>query len=613
MHYITLLACLLLSTLSIYADEEKHDSEILRKSSYFMIKDNKLTMTDSVTIQINNREGENEASIAIPYSKGDKVSIGDAWIEDSSGNIIRKLKSKEITDRSYISDISLYEDDFVKEFSLNHNQYPYIIKYSYKIIYSRFLQIATFDYTQNQIPIREAIVVVETTTANNIKYQQKNIDEPEKNQVGETISYKWKFAFNPIKRERYASVNESQQPILNIVPLIFNYGVPGSFESWKTFGNWIYRLNSGRDILPETEKQKIDELVKNSTNKKEKIKILYHYLQDYNRYINVSLKIGGLQTYPAQYVITNHYGDCKALSNYMLAMLKHIGIESYYTLINSSTTVKDINADFATQAFNHAIVSVPIDNDTLFIECTSKTLPFGYIHSSIQARKALLISENDSRLISIPALTAHDVLCNTTIESDYNINSTNKITAAITKRGPDFEEANYVVSNKNKSASEKYIIQNILPKTFEQPSLNIEYPDRDSLSLQIKAVGQTNSIFKKMGKNISITPIKSSIPTLESIENRKRDIQIDYPLYETENHSYKIQNETIAKIPTNITIDSRYGNYTLNFELSDNTLHIQKSLLIKSGRYPVNEYTDFFNFIQKIRNIEIQKYYIEIL
>ncbi len=612
MHYITLLIGLLLPILSLSANDA-NDSEILRRSSYYLIKDNKLILTDSVTLQINNREGDNQALITIPYSKSDKITIGDAWIEDTSGNIIRKLKNKEITDRSYISDISLYEDDFVKEFSLNHNQYPYIIKYSYKITSPRFLQIATFDYTQYQMPVKEAIVVVETTTANNIKYKQKNIDEPEKSQAGETISYKWKFSFEPLKREKYGSINESQQPVLNIVPSTFNYGVPGSFENWKTFGNWIYRLNKGRDVLPETEKQKINELVKNTVDKKEKIRILYHYLQDYNRYINISLKIGGLQTYPAEYVTTNHYGDCKALTNYMLSMLKHIGIESYYTLINSSNSVKNIDADFATQAFNHAILSVPLDNDTLFIECTSKTLPFGYVHSYIQGRKALLISENNSRLIDTPDLSPNDVLCNTTIESDFNINNPDKITAAITKRGPDFEEANYVVSNKNKSASEKYIIQNILPKTFEQPTLNIEYPDRDSLSLQIKVAGLANSILKKMGKNISITPIKSTIPTLESIENRKRDIQIDYPLYETENHIYRISNEIISKIPTNIRIDSPYGNYTLNFELSDNTLHIRKSLLIKSGRYLVGEYADFFNFIQKIRNIEIQKYYIEIL
>lgn len=370
-----------------------------------------------------------------------------------------------------------------------------------------------------------------------------------------------------------------------------------------------------RDILPETEKQKINELLKNTKDKKEKIKTLYHYLQDYNRYINVSLNIGGLQTYPAEYVTSNHYGDCKALTNYMLSMLKYVGIESFYTLINSSTVIKDIDPLFAYQAFNHVILTVPLEKDTLFIECTSKTLPLGYIHSSIQGRKALLINENNSQLINIPALSPADVLCDITLESQTNTNSNNidKISAVINKRGVDFEEVNYIVSNQNKSAYEKYIISNIIPKTIEQPSINIDYSDRDNLFFKIKVQGQTNHLFKKIGKNIAIEPTPTPIPTLESVENRKRDIQINYPIYKTENHIYEIQDGSISKIPDNITIDSRYGGYTLKFETSENKIRIHKSLLIKPGRYPVNEYADFFNFIQKIKNIETKKYYIEIL
>lgn len=611
MRYIATLVCLILVIFLSHA-EDIDDCEILKRSSYYQIKDNKLTLTDSITLQINNRDGDEQAIISIPYSKGDKITIGDAWVEDLSGNIIRKLKNKEITDRSYISNISLYEDDFVKEFSLNHNQYPYIIKYSYKITYPRFLQIATFDYTQKQIPVKEARVVVDSPVTFNIKYQQKNIDEPEIEKNKENTIYKWKFSFDPLKQEKYGSINESQQPILKIVPLIFNYGVTGSFENWNTFGNWIYRLNTERDILPETEKLKINELLKGTNNRKEKIRILYHYLQDYNRYINVSLNIGGLQTYPAEYVTTNHYGDCKALTNYMLSMLKHAGIKSFYTLINSDTSIKDIDADFPTQAFNHVILTVPLEKDTLFVECTSKTLPLGYIHSSIQGRKALLISENDSKLINIPTLSPENVACNTTVTSQINPNNFSEISAIICKQGPDFEETNYIVSNQSKNIYENYILKNIIPKIIEQPSFSIT-SDRDSLSLQISAKGQTNSVFKRMGKNISITPIVNPIPVLESIENRKRDVQIDYPIYKTEIHSYEIPNESISKTPSDLIIDSPYGNYTLKFETTGNKLHIYKSFLIKAGRYPVKEYTHFFNFIQKIRNIETKKYYIEIL
>lgn len=615
MHYLLCLTGLILSTFFLNA-QDAYDSEVLLKKSHYQIKENKLIITDSITLMINNKDGEGDALISIPFSKGDKITIGNAWIEDMDGNIVRKLKNKDITDRNSISNISLYEDDFVKEFSLNHNQYPYLIKYSYKIIYPRFFQITSLDYSnlQKQTPIREAIISVETPSDNTIRYTQKNIPDPEIKKLAESTLYTWTFAVEPQKAERLASINNTTQPQLSIVPLTFNYGTTGSSKSWNTFGNWIYRLNEGRDVLPPYEQKKIDELTKNTTDKKEKIRILYHYLQDYNRYINVSLNIGGLQTYPAEYVTINRYGDCKALTNYMQSMLKYVGIESFYTLINSSSSVKDIDPDFPRQAFNHAILSVPVNNDTLYLECTSKTLPLGYIHTSIQGRKALLVSENNSRLINIPSLTPENVLCNSTSSTTISTNTYGQTSTTVTSRGSDFEESSYVVLNTNKSDCEKYFIKNIVSKNIERPTLDIPTPVRDSLYYRFDVKGYTSSsLFKIMGKNISIVANSLSIPTLESIESRKRDVQINYPIYETDNCTYEIQGQTIDKTPQNIEIESPYGKYSVKYTLSDNKLNVSKSLLLKSGRYSIEEYPDFFNFIQKIRNIEIRKHFIEIL
>ncbi|SHF45517.1 DUF3857 domain-containing protein [Dysgonomonas macrotermitis] len=611
-HFITLIS-ILLSTLSLAANDER-DSEIVSLISYRQLQGNKLIITDSVTIQINNRDGADLAHIIIPYRKGEKVDIGDAWIEDMSGNIIRKLKNKEISDRSSISDFSLYEDDFVKEFNLTHNQYPYKIKYSYKTTSSRFFQIASLDYTGKQTPIKQAQIVIETDDNNQIRYKQKNISNPSVEKLNKSIRYTWTYSFEPQKWERYASINDSKEPYLHVVPLNFTYGVTGSFENWQTFGNWIYRLNKGRDILPDLEKQKIDAFTKDITEKREKIRTLYHYLQDYNRYINISLNIGGLQTYPAEYVSNNHYGDCKALTNYMQAMLKYIGIESFYTLINSDNRIEDIDPDFASQAFNHAILTIPVENDTLFLECTSKTLPFGYIHSSIQGRKALLISENTSHLINIPSLKDEDVLCEDSSKTTLNSNDLTVIHTKAIQRGPDFETTNYIISSKNKNTTDKYIRQNIIPNITELVDYSINELSRDSLFIEIEASGNIHNLFKYFGNNISISPISSfDLPTMESISYRKRDIQIDYPYFQKYTETYEVNNTSVSKIPDNITLETKYGNFSLNFDLDGNKILIKKSLLIKSGRYPITEYDKFYDFIQQVRNIQTKKYYIEIL
>lgn len=598
-------------TYAIYGQET--NSEILKRTVITEYNNSKATVTDSVTIKINNRDGDDMAFVYIPYSKGDKVSIEEAYITDTLGNIIRKLNKKDVIDHNYISNSSLYEDHFIKRFELKHNQYPYIVRYTTKINYDKQFIISAIELTNNQTNIAEYNNIVRTDLNETILIKQKNIEAPTITETSKNKEYKWTFSFKPNKREIFGSINNSTEPILYVVPENFIYGVSGSFKNWEAVGNWIYRLNAGRDILPDSEKNKIDNLLKDCSTNYDKIKTLFYYLQDYNRYINVSLKVGGLQTYPAEYVTRNHYGDCKALSNYYKAMLKHAGIESFYTIINSDDRIEDIDPNFAIQAFNHVIVTIPQEKDTLFVECTSKTLPLGYIHSSIQGRKALIVTENNSHLIDIPATKPEDIVCESHIEATINGDNLVHLKGHIIKKGDDFEAINSISKTESKTDLDKYIRNKVLPKNIDQLAYNIENYSRDSIINQINFSGTTHSLVKCFGNNISMKPFPIKTPALETPENRKRDIQIDYPLSEVQTYKYVIPEKSISKIPENILVTNKFGDFSIVFEKSEDTFQIKKSFTLKSGRYTLDEYKSFFDFIQTVRNIESKNYYIETL
>lgn len=615
MHHMRLLTLLFLSTLftNITLADDIPPSEIISLKSYRQVKDEKLTISDTITIQINDRNGDHNAEILIPYSKGDKLSIGSAWIIDMSGNVIRKLNNKDILDRSSISNSSLYEDDFVKEFELKHNQYPYRIVYSYRITLNKFIQIASYDYRNRRLKINNAKITVETPNDQQIKFRQKNIDTPAKESNEKTTLYTWQFNYTPLENERYASINNSNAPLLEIEANDFLYGVNGSFDNWQTFGNWMYRLNAGRDKLPESEIKKIDELIAGVNDDKEKAKILYKYLQEYNRYINVKLNVGGLQSQTAEYVVTNRYGDCKALTNYMKAILKHAGIPSYYTLINMNDRVEDIDLDFPSQAFNHVILTIPFDKDTTFLECTTNTLPFGYVHSSIQNRKALLVTENTSRLIAIPSLKFEEVKCVRNIKTILNNDNSGTTTMSITRRGDEYETAIYLSKNINKNTADKYVRNTILSGSFDLTDFSFEETSKDSAKIELKAECRMHSICKKFGNNISITPYSLRVPYFESPDKRKQDVQIDYPLYYEDNLIYEIPQTSISKAPSDISITTIYGHYLVKFKIEDNKLLVNKSILIKAGNYSIDEYPDFYNFTNNLRSLENKNYYIEVL
>src|SRR3989339_2013624 len=118
---------------------QNFDAELVSQKTDISLLNNKLIQNHYFEIRINNRNGEKYAKISIPYSKLNQVSKIEAYIQEDNGTIIRKLKKNEIIERSSISDYSFYEDDFVKEFTLKNNTYPYTIIYSYQSFQEEFL------------------------------------------------------------------------------------------------------------------------------------------------------------------------------------------------------------------------------------------------------------------------------------------------------------------------------------------------------------------------------------------------------------------------------------------------------------------------------------------
>ena len=89
-------------------------------------------------------------------------------------------------------------------------------------------------------------------------------------------------------------------------------------------------------------------------------------MQNKTRYVSIQLGIGGYQPFEASVVDKTGYGDCKALSNYMLSMLETIGIKGHYALIMAGQNSPELEEDFPSSQFNHAIVAVPNGADTLW-------------------------------------------------------------------------------------------------------------------------------------------------------------------------------------------------------------------------------------------------------
>jgi hypothetical protein len=602
---IKILLIIGLIPVQLLSFSQDRDAELTVQRTNITVINSKLTKDLHYEIKINNRAGEKYTKITIPYSKLSKVSNIDAYISDSNNRIVKKLKKSEIIERSSISDFSFYEDDFVKEFTLKHNVYPYTIVYSYQVQQNEFLYI---DYwtpvISETIPTLSAGLTISVPLNYSIAYKNQNVEDPIIDTLDNVISYQWQTSYSDIiKPEVYSPPISDFLPSVKIIPQDFNYQNKGSFSDWISYGNWQYELLQGLNELPDNEKSRILALINDVKDDREKIKILYHYLQDETRYINITIETGGLKPYPANHVAQTKYGDCKALTNYFKSILDYIQIPSYYTKVNAGSPVKEIDKNFPSQQFNHVILYIPQKDDDIWLDCTSDGA-FNYLGTFTQNRDAFVINNNNSHFIKTPSLKPGEVCDTRKIDIKYNPGDA-IVKFQNTYKGDSYENILYLDKNYNEADRSRIVRNYIVADGFQLIDYHISKPDRDSVTIELSYEASTRNIYKHYGNDILINNIAFSLPDFGKPAIRKLPVQIDYPIYKIDTLIYQIPAGYKANKDTDTySAVSKYGAFKYNIYVNVDNIMIIKSLLINSGYYPLSEYKEFYSFYNQIVEIE---------
>src|SRR5215469_767781 len=201
----------------------------------------------------------------------------------------------------------------------------------------------------------------------------------------------------------------------------FPPGGPGQkgFANWQQMGTWYLDLTQGRrDASPEL-KQAVASLTAASPTTLAKMQAIANFAQHDIRYVAIEFGIGGWQPHAASEVYTHRYGDCKDKATLMSAMLREIGVDSYYVVINSRRGAVLASTAAHVSGFNHAILAIKLPegvkdsnliavrNDPkygslLFFDPTNDLTPFGQISGHLQDNYGLLVTPDGGQLIDLP-------------------------------------------------------------------------------------------------------------------------------------------------------------------------------------------------------------------
>ncbi|MFH1121450.1 MAG: DUF3857 domain-containing protein [Bacteroidota bacterium] len=581
----------------------KGANSILRnnETTFTILSNEKIAISEAFSLTIMNEKALILAHLKIFYNTGEKVKINTAAIYNESGVKIKTIRQSEMLDYSTAGDVTLYSDARVIFCKIVPISYPFTIVYDYEITYDHLYAFRSYSpyRSDNQSVVSSSLSLVNPL---NIPLNIKTLNmggDIKPMQSGDTGT--WSFSdLLPILEEPFEPPISDLIPTIHIAPEYIQYNkYEGKADTWENYGKWLARLSTGRKSLIPSAIIQLNQLVVNTSSKREKVRILYKYLQSRTHYISISLGIGGIQPHEAADVDELGYGDCKDLSNYMVAMLDMVGIKSFYSLVNSGTGQYQFIKDQPGHQFDHVIVNVPMESDTIWLECTSQINPFGYLGSFTDNRYALAINDDSGQLVRTPEYTIRDNYINSTIIIDHGDEGTAAI-GIISYSGLLMDDIVFT-ANQNQTDREAWINANLEIKDFtlinhrfkifEDPKPVITL-DVD-LALKSFFTGANGRLFASMNLNNKI-----EVPA--RVRNRK------YPLYIP--YSYRSCDTLIINMPSgykpellpqSTVIDERFGKNTMQTVLEDGKITCIRTFEVYKGTHPPEIYNAFYEFMQK--------------
>lgn len=621
--------CLSLLALASHAKDIKYPvsaiPEALKKNVNVVVREDetvfKINSKRSSTVHFHfvatifNTNGRAYAEHAISYDKKTKVRDLRAVVYSAEGEVIKKLKSSEIADRSAFDGFSLFTDNRVKSFDLSQGAYPYTVEYEYDLDYD-FLYVidGSTAIGSEKMSVEHFKYQLVYPLELKPRYKTRNVSgEPVVSKIDDkTESITWKLDnIAPIQIEPMASI-ENFRVSISAAPSVFEYdGYGGNMSNWEEIGKWQKSLNEGRDVLPEETKKKVRELTAGLKTNEEKAKVLYEYMQSKTRYVSIQLGIGGWQPFDAATVDKTGYGDCKALSNYMVTLLKEAGIKAYYSKIYAGAGAKGIDPSFPSTSSNHIIVAVPSDKDTTWLECTSQRAPFGYLGSFTDNRYAIMVTENGGRLVKTTRYPGEINIQSRIADVELDATGNAKARVITNYSGLQFENGglDYVL-DVSKEDQKKWLQNHTSIPTFVVNDFTITNKKAKIPTATVQMNLILNKYASVSNKRIFMTPNlmnrSSFIP--EKVDSRKSSFVLKTAYTDIDTIRYHIPENIYPEfLPPDTKLTSRFGTYEAGFKLDQGSLIYVRKMTRKDGEFPPEAYQELIDFYKGVNKADNTK------
>lgn len=596
----------------------------LKREAYSVIRDYQLTVTAQsqkaltmhhhLVVTILNKKGEGHSAWNCPTSKFDKLTSFSGKVFNDQGKVVTKLKRSDVSSSQYSEHLaSDVQHNYVTPPVMD---YPYTVEYEWDVKcadgYVEYAYFSPIDHEHQAL--QNAQFVLNVPSGTQIRYMAlpRNV-EAVKQSVGNNDQYRWTLKpMCGIIDDGYEEEAMFIMPSVIAAPKEFKLGESaGSLTSWESLGLWYSRLAEGRGTLSPADVKMVHDLTDHCASDKEKLAALYEYLGNKTRYVSIQLGLGGWQPMSAEEVGKTGFGDCKALTNYMQALLREAGIQSHHTII--STNYADLLKGFPNMhQTDHVVLTVPHgDGKFTVVECTNPRLPLGYIPENLAGHEALQIKGEESTLIRLPDYTPETSYEELHAEVSLHADGTSTVLY-----GCDHYGARYGAVRRMANLSEKERVDVIAhwidrkdPKVSETKAVeaNGTVPHLDVQAKLSVTYGDVygDKIF------IASNPFrKLSAPRFRNDRRRPIVVESSVAFNDTisiglpEGYAYKSGDSADSQT-------TAFGSYAYSVKSEGNVLTIVTKVSLLKGRYDASEKDAFLAFRESISKMMQKKLILE--
>lgn len=557
-----------------------------------------------------NHNGDVFSHISTFYDKYHDLGNVTAVLYDATGRVVKKIKKSDLQDWNIDGMGILMMDSRVKTYQFGYHDYPYTIAFEQEMTLDGLfgLQPQWLPQPESFVSVVSSSLVIHAPADYPLQFRGYHLPGPAiVTEKKDRKTYTWQLSDRPVPdREMFAPAWFEREPRVSLSPGSFEVeGYTGSCNSWTDLARFVAGLHQGRGQLPDDARRKVHDLVDGLTDPRQKIRVLYRFLQQDTHYVGIELGIGGWQPFDAAYVYNKKYGDCKALSNYMVALLKEAGIRAYPVLIRGGADQPAVDTGFASIQFNHEIAVAFTGQDTVWLECTSHDLPAGYLGSFTADRDGLLLDGSGGHLIHTPVYGISDNHTIRTVRGSIDDQGDLQAGLATVYSGLDQDYVESTVTRFNK----KDLID------FRRQTLGVGNCQIHDLA-DSPVAGPVPTLEEKMqitaeqfatltGNRLMISPgvFLKRLPRLREETGRKTALELRQSEEEIDTIVLQLPpGWTPEGNAMNGNFSAEFGNYHVRSKFEDGVLTLVCAFREYKGLYPADDYARlvrFFNLVYR--------------